>query len=326
MNIGNCSLCKCKISADYVFCPNCGNKLRLICTSCEFSNEHDAHFCQKCGDPLNQDRTAQEKSVNEGQITVEAEILELEEPPESGITLEFMYSTAQSFEFAVECAKKLSNYVQFREGKKAIYRITADPSEIETTLELINHLKGWRKKSVYINGEKVAWDSVFQFVWCHERKVSSFKPAMYCYGYENEWSLNIWGCLNADMAFQENAEWLCWGKWINKKGDWKFDKERIGHYLQKSLYSYRYCPALNLEYIEDVLKSFPDVVNPIRDKNWKFVEAWGDDNEKGLVVSIDRFGYKEEAVMKGVAPRGLGALKELAKRMKNRFPIEIKDD
>ena len=108
--------------------------------------------------------------------------------------------------------------------------------------------------------------------------------------------------------------------WLNNKGDWKFDKERISHELQKGLYQYRFCPALRPELIQDVLNALPDVVNPTKDKNWKFVERWGDENSPGLVVTMNRFGIKENVVMKGVAPNGQGALKDMAKRMKFSLP------
>src|SRR5437879_112822 len=55
------------------------------------------------------------------------------------------------------------------------------------------------------------------------------------------------------LPFTENAEWFCWGRWLNQQGDWQFDKERIRHELEKALYAYRYCPALQPSLVEDVL-------------------------------------------------------------------------
>jgi hypothetical protein len=247
-------------------------------------------------------------------------ISSIEPPPNDGITIEFPFSTAQSFDFAVEAARKFATFKQYGRDKKALYRITIQPNEMDLLTDLLEHMKGWRKRTVYVNGEKLTWDSVFAFGWCYEKKKASFKPEFYCFGYENEWQFNAWGCIQGNLPFTENAQWFCWGHWLNNKGDWKFDKERIGHELQKTLYRFRFCPALRPELIQDVLNALPDVVNPSKDKNWKFVERWGDEHLPGLVVTLNRFGYKEDVVMKGVAPNGPGVIKEMAKRMRFSLP------
>jgi len=162
---------------------------------------------------------------------------------------------------------------------------------------------------------------VFSYIWCFEKKKASFKPDFYCFGFENEYQLNAWGCIQADLPFTENAEWFCWGSWQNNKGDWKFDKDRIRFELQKMLFKFQYCPALIPELIQDVLVALPDVVNPLKDKNWKFVERWGEESVPGIIISVTRYGFKEDVVMKGVCPNGQGALKELKKRMKYKLPI-----
>lgn len=213
----------------------------------------------------------------------------------------------------------LPGFVQYGEGKKAIFRVTLGENELQKAMELLDQMKGWRRRTVYVNGEKVPWDTVFVFTWCFQRKQASFKPELYCFGYENEWDFNIWGCNQTRLPFTETGEWFCWGKWLNKNADWQFDKERIRHEVQKSLYAYRFCPAFQAERIEDVLAALPDSVNPTKDKNWKFVESYGDENAPGLKVKTERYGTTETVVMKGVCPNGLGSLEEMAKRAK--FPI-----
>ncbi|MBE0681704.1 MAG: zinc ribbon domain-containing protein [Anaerolineales bacterium] len=314
-----CPSCKKELVNDFRFCPHCGYDLKkpVVCSNCQYSNEGNSKFCQECGTPLYSTSNTKAETKN---AEAEPEILVGMEPPsKNGITIEFPFSTAQSFDFAVEAAKKFPTFKKFGQDKKALYRITIQPNEMETLAELLEHLKGWRKRTVYVNGEKVTWDSVFAFGWCHEKKKASFKPEFYCFGYENEYQLNAWGCIQANLSFTENAQWFCWGKWLSDKGDWKFDKERIFHELQKTLYQYRFCPALRPELIQDVLNALPDVVNPTKDKNWKFVERWGEENSPGLTVTVNRFGFNEKVVMKGVSPNGQGAIKEMAKRMK--FPL-----
>lgn len=315
-----CPSCNENLQTNFRFCPFCGHDLEkpIICQSCQYINEANSRYCQDCGTPL-QFIIKNNNSKKKGEDD-ETETPPLEPPPIAGITIEFPFSTAQSFDFAVEAARLLSNFKQFGQLKKAIYRVTLHSDEIESAENLLEHLKGWRKKTVYVDGEKVTWDSVFSFNWCYERKKASFKPSAYCFGFENEYQLNVWGCIHTNLPFVDNAQWFCWGSWLNNKGDWKFDKDRIRYALQKELYQYRYCPALKPELIEDVLITLPDVVNPLKDKNWKFVERWGDDTTPGLVMVVTHYGIKENVVMIGVAPNSQGALKELVRRMKYSVP------
>lgn len=321
MSQDTCSSCSSPIQPDFRFCPFCGNDLNrpVTCKNCGRVNESDSRFCQECGSVLNAAAAGKTKPPSKSKV-VDNTTPVLEPPPTSGITIEFPYSTAQSFDFAVAAAEALPGYRRFGDEKRAIYRVTVQPHEMSLLSELLDHLKGWRKRIVYADGQKVTWESVFSFTWCHEKRRASFKPELYCFGYENDWELNVWGCIQARMAFTDNAEWLCWGTWVNDSGDWKFDKERIRHNLEKTLYEFRYCPALQPKLIDDVLAALPDVVNPRRDKDWKFIESWGDEAPNGLRMAVERFGFRETAVMKGVGPNGKGALKTLAKRMNNRLP------
>lgn len=316
-----CPSCNVELAAEFRFCPNCGHDLQqpIVCPNCKYLNESNSKFCQECGLPL---RSTPSVKVQEKPKALEppTPVVKIEPPPNKGITIEFPYSSSQTFDFAVECAKKFSTFRQYGEDKKAIYRVTFPPQEIDTSTQLIEYLKGWRRKTVYVDGEKVMWESVFSFIWCYERKNASFKPELYCFGYENEYDFNVWGCIQAHMPFSDHGQWFCWGTWLNNKGDWKFDKEHILHELQRTLYPYRFCPALQQELIKDVLKALPDVVNPNKNKNWVFIERWGDESLPGLVVTVNRFGYQEKVIMKGVCPNGQGAVRELAKRTRFRLP------
>ena len=236
MDQDTCPSCHTELSGDFRFCPNCGYDLQkpIVCPNCEYPNESNSKFCQECGTPLR--ATEATKTRPRKRTPASQSIVSLEPPPGSGLTIEFLYSSAQSFEFAVEAARQFPTFKKYGEDKKALYRVTIQPREMDSVTELVERLKGWRNRTVYVDGEKVTWDSVFSFGWCYEKKKASFKPDLYCFGYENEWQFNVWGCIQANLPFTENAQWFCWGTWLNDKGDWKFDKERIRHELQKALY------------------------------------------------------------------------------------------
>jgi len=320
MKLTNCPFCKSQgLKDDYLFCPYCGKQLATPgkCSSCGHQNAINAKFCQECGSSL---QPSQVDQIVPQKITV----LDIEPIPTNGITIEFGYSSSANFDFAVQTAELCPYFKVFGEGKKAIHRINFDPVEIESTIELVKYVRGWKSSRIFADGERTTWDAVYSFLWCYERRCASFKPDLYCFGYENEYELNIWGCIQARMPFREHANWVEWGKWLDKSGNWEFDKERIKHELQKELHQYRFCPAIQLELVEDVLAAFPEKVNPKRDKNWKFVESWEDDGlSTGLVITTKRFGYEDKVVMKGAAPNGKGALQEIIRRMKHKLPREI---
>jgi double zinc ribbon protein len=322
MTENSCPSCSLAVAGEFRFCPHCGYDLHqpIVCPDCQYANESNSKFCQECGLGLRtgqSSKTRSKRSASPAQGTV----MEIEPPPSSGITIEFPFSTAQSFDFAVESARKFPTFREYGKDKKAVYRVTFASSQIDSSLDLVEHLKGWRRRTVYVDGEKVTWDSVFSFTWCHERKKVSYKPELYCFGYESEYEYNIWGCIQARLPFAENANWFCWGRWLNENGDWQFDKERIRHELEKNLYAYRFCPALQPGLVEDVLQALPDIVNPIKDSNWKFVERWGDESAPSLLVVVDRYGFKEQVLMKGVCPNGRNVLKDMAKKLKFRLPL-----
>jgi len=309
-----CEDCGFQLQPNFRFCPGCGKSLQKLgkCPKCGYDNEPNAHFCQNCGSQLQKIKL----SIAEQERTIKD--IETTPIPEKGITIEFPFSSSQTFEFAVEEARKHSSFMQLGEGKKAIYRITYNQEEMEAATKLAEQMKGWRSRTIYIDGTKATWDSVFSFLWCYQKKQASYKPEFYCFGYENEWQYNIWGCIQSQLAFR-NEEWFCWGKFIDNKGTWQFDRDRIHHELEKNLYPYRFCPAFDQSRLEEIFNAFPNEVNPNKDKDWKFVESW-DEEAPGIVVTIKRYGFNEQVILRGVCPKGFGALKEINKNLKFKLP------
>ena len=84
------------------------------------------------------------------------------------------------------------------------------------------------------------------------------------------------------MPFRAGAAWLTWGRWLTEDGDWQFDRERILHELRRSLHRYRFCPLLEMPFVENVVSALPAVVNPKRDRDWRFVRGWDGGPAGGL--------------------------------------------
>ncbi len=313
-----CGRCEFELQDNFTFCPSCGNDLGkpIFCKQCKYPNEQNSKFCQECGSSL--------FGINKSKDKKEIEVLtELSAPSTIGITIEFPFTSAQSFDFAIREASKFETFEKFGDGKRAIYRVNFLETELFRTKDLLDHLKGWRKRIVYVNGEKATWDSVFSFFWSYEKKLSSYRPEYYCFGYENEWEFNLWGCMRAGMAFTANSQWFTFGKWLNNSGDWQFDKERIRHELAKNLHEVRFCPALDLERVNEILSALPDIVNPTKNKNWKFIESYSDETN-ALVVKSNNYGFEQTIYYRGVCPNGKGFINEIKNKLSKKLPDFIK--
>lgn len=229
MTNNTCMTCGNKLENYFHFCPNCGGDLRktFICSACRTENERNSKFCIECGNSLSGFEKVTLTSSSDHPSKIDPLL-------GSGITIEFGSSSSQTYELALKCAKQFSTFREYGQGKNTIYRVTFSYCDLEKSLELVEYLKGWRRRILYVDGEKVTWESVFSFSWCYGKRKGCFKPDLYCFGYESDFEFNFWGCLKANMPFIDYAEWFCFGNWLNDKGDWQFDKDRIRHELQKT--------------------------------------------------------------------------------------------
>lgn len=311
-----CHDCGNQVESSFKFCPNCGVELGAPkkCPGCGYENESNSKFCQECGRPLT-GRTAGPARKTE---KAAESPLELDPVPMSGVTIEFPFSSSQTFDLAVQAARALPSFYTEGEGKKAIYRVTVDKTDINMLTDLVENLKGWRNRVVYVDGLKVPWDNVFSFAWCYKRKTASYKPEIYCFGFENDYEFNLWGCIHARLPFHRNSNMWEFGQWIDHRGTWKFDKDRIRHELEKNLFQYRFCPALNPELVEAVLSAIPETVNPTKDRDWDFQEGYGTDT--GLPMIVNRYGSREKVWMKAVAPNGTKPIAKIIKALRGRLP------
>jgi|GEM_PF-1811465 len=319
-----CDNCGFRLEEDFYFCPGCGTDLKKerTCKKCGTSNAPNSKFCQNCGSKLVRKTPEPFIFIKAKDIDATTELTETK-IPSSGITIEFRFSSSPGFEFAVEEARKHSSFKQFGEDKKAVYRVTYNREEMANAVILTEHLKGMRGRAVYVDGIKTIWESVFLFVPCYSKKLASYKPELYCYGFEEEWRRNICGCLNSRLNFIGRADWLSCGKFVDAIGTWKFDKDRIRHEIEKYLHPYRFCPALDEVKVRDAIDALPDEVNPIKNKNWKFEEAWGEEEDSGFSMTVERYGEKQKVVMKGVYPSGRGAVEEIASKTNNKLLLEV---
>lgn len=275
----------------------------LRCPSCGAENVAESKFCSKCGNSF---------SIAEQEIQVKYEI------PRSGITIEFAESTGASFPKALELAKKSPYFQQSTKNKKNWFMANFPSGCITDATSLAQALSGLRNRSLFIDGEEQQWDEVFAFVWCSSQRDLAYRPVEYCFG-KDENRINPWGCKQARMEWTEWSQWFCYGKWeksgfINKKVQWRFDKNRIKHELSTNIFRFRYCPHLNTKLFELVLQGIPDIVVPDSNSDWGYHQNYTEVPGAIRVVQQESsagISFTNEFWADGVRPKGLKVLAEI---------------
>jgi hypothetical protein len=218
-------------SAPAIFCPQCNQSISA-----------GANFCPNCGKPL----IPSEKAQSAFQI------------PETGYAIEFPDSKANNFSAALQKAKQSFRYETCAKGGKTWHLAVFNGDQFLLVMELAESLDGIRNRKIYINGKEEGWWDVFTFMSCASRRKSSYKPAEYCFGVDDR-RLNLWGCTQLSMDWNDWAIWLSYGSFQkSSRGKnlyvWIFDKERILHELNNKLFRYRFCPHLNTNLIQTIFR------------------------------------------------------------------------
>lgn len=281
-----------KLTSADKFCPACGG-----------SAAKDAQYCPQCGTGL---------SFTEDSVQLDFEI------PAHGISIEFADSTATSFSKALELAKASDSYHTCQRLKKTWHLAIYNSGSISDALPLAEALSGIRNRRLFLQGNEAAWDEVFGFSWCTCQRAKAYRPVEYCFG-KDENRINPWGCKQARMDWVEWSDWFSYGSWekgglLGPKIVWRFDKDRIRHELTTRLFRFRFCPFMNTNLSEAVLRFLPDTVAPEKDKNWKYHHNY--EQVPGSIKVVEREGagdysYTNEFWSDGVRPVGHGVITEI---------------
>ena len=322
-----CLKCGNKNKNNATFCRECGEKLQsIICSACKAKYDKDVKFCEQCG----------------GKIEVpEISFIQVKPTPGHGITIEFGYSSSQSLPSAINQAKKYDTFVQLGLGKNAVYRVTFQKDQLKDLGKMLQHFGYMRNKKVYIEGEEKPWNGVFRY--CFIEKIDSYKSEKHCFEGAYNDQFNIWGCYDLNLYFHDSLDpddsaipcWFSWG-YFTENWDFVFDKDKIKTKLEEELFRVEDCPAIDKQFVMDVLEFFPDRVNPEKDKNWTWMDEYGSpiskviiknnevipvietENEKGVI--------EEEGLTKivGVTPKDRKAAEEILKNIKEKISRRIK--
>lgn len=283
------------------------SKYSITCPSCSTSITTQARFCPSCGQSL--------ASTDAAPVQVAFDI------PKEGYAIEFCESTAAGFSGAVELAKATDRMQTATKNKKTWYLATFGSDQFAAMVPLASSLGGMRNRKVYLNGQELAWDEVFGFTWCAAQRATAYRPIEYCFG-KDENRINPWGCKQAGMEWTEWAQWFSYGRWkktglISSTYVFVFDKERIRHEVSTKLYRYRFCPHMQTQLAEAILKHLPNQAEVTLNGDWKYSHAY--EALPGAIKITEREGtgslvFTNEYYSDGVRPRGYALLATILKK------------
>ena len=278
------------------------------CPKCSVIIAGNAKFCPECGALIREE-------LDKNTVQVSYDI------PKLGISIEFSESTAAGFANAVKEQKKAPLNSTCLKGKKTWYLATWPKEEIIQLLKIVENIKGMRNRKAYIDGKETRWDEVFGFARCIGERNSAYRPIEYCFGLDEK-RLNLWGCKQSRMTWDDWADWFGYGEFkksglMSKKVSFVFDKKRIRHELETNLFGCRLCPYLRFDLMEEVLKELPDEVYPTDKGPWIYKRDY-DESPGAIKVKVKNvengYTYTDEYYSSGVAPKSLSTGMKILKK------------
>lgn len=248
----------------------------------------------------------------------------------ASIAIEFGHSQSPRFASVLQAAQQRPTFESVCEGKIQRYRVTFH--DMADVVAFVDNMNWIRNKAIWIDGREIPWHDIFKFRWCYRRRVAFRRPDLYCHGLRGSYhgdpnSFNMYGCIHSRMSFTEFDRWYRWGEFVNGDGDWRFDKSKIHESLDDNVFEYRFCPALDIQKAHRIVEAIPEIINPLRDRNWMFVPS-NDLTVKGLLFeNLEPFAdYLGETIRNspeamvtrvhviGIRPRNSDAVREIYER------------
>lgn len=244
----------------------------LICDKCNNKIDEVFKFCPHCGDPVdfNDKKTTE---INQGS---------------SYTLLTFGYSSSPSYEKAVEICKKIPTYKIQGDGKNIVHEVTIPTTEILLIVNLWEIISNWKTSKMLINGKICTKkDLAYNGIGCYRNCLNAVDKDKFCYGKQNNWEFNIWGCKKLQMPmFAYGDSWLTYGR-FDKNGFWYFDKLKIKEELEERIKDIELCPILNTKRIYDALNLLPEKIDPRFDPNFEYLRRYdGYDSKTGKEIYV----------------------------------------
>jgi hypothetical protein len=227
--------------------------------------------------------------------------------PFKTITIEFAETKAGSFHGAISKAKKIGELRTFRRDNRNWFSVSVPQPRLIDVIPLANEIVLLKAKVLLLDGNEIDWNEFFRFAGCATTRKRAFRKVEYCFG-KGDHHLNPWGCVWSGMGWSSHGEdWMRFGRWIHghKNPVWEFDKAQIRELLLQRIYPARFCPHLNLQYIDAFFRAIPDRVEIYQGGDWEFQMA--DDADPDALhirhtIGVGKGKYTTDISVKGVRP------------------------
>ena len=261
-----------------------------MCPRCGWTGSGGDRYCGRCG----------ARTVAVGEQEHPQDLLE----PCRRVTIEFGASASPTFPKALEAARRFPAFSEAGEGKAKTFRVEVEWEDWEHALDLVEHLKGWRNRWVYLDGERRDWQEVMYFLNCFNTRRASYNPEHHCVEGQYKNDVNPFGCIHSGLSLVwPSSGWLQAGT-FDAELTFHFDKTTMRRILEENLFKVRFCPALLLDRALEVLQTFPASASPRRDRRWEFDTYLASDAppKKGVPVTVRQYGWLERTEAYGVKP------------------------
>jgi len=250
------------------------------------------------------------------------------------VTITFGNSTSKKRDEAIEFIKKQSTFFTSGEGKNQIYGANFDVKDIENLYIMLDFTSGWKSQKIEIDGELIKSTELRNVLWCFREKNNKGAAADYCKENRYENGKNPFGC---KMVYFDLEQWTEYGYVNTDSGEWIFNKDEIELYKNNTIEKLSYCPLFDVKKVEKVFSNIPDVINPVKNKEWayisnnhdywfynngKWISTWGYTNFPGIqsMVGVKKLDNKEKNDSIRTVKEDLEFERELSRPVKSYNP------
>lgn len=173
------------------------------------------------------------------------------------IMISFGKSTSGNYEKAIYLAQNSLNYEKQKIDGATVHTATFNDSR-DNFIDFINLyeiVSGWKSTTFFINGKLVDKKTVGKIKYCYGDKCRSVKSD-FCYG-ASIMTDNPFGCHRLQIS-RFNNPW--WGYYKAEGSHYALDRHGLLERVSLTDATFKYCPAFNLEYIENMAMSLPLII------------------------------------------------------------------
>lgn len=155
-------------------------------------------------------------------------------------------------------------------NEEDIYEVEFQPDDILNFEQLWNRIKDWKSTIIKIRGEIIDRNTISRWLICYRDKLKQKTTnPIFCFG-ASPFTFNIFGCHRTTIRDGIGSVGMSWyhiGK-FDSLGVFYVDREAITMKVRQDIYSYRICPALDIEKIKRGLMLLPDTIDARKDIGW----------------------------------------------------------